>query len=189
MYRLLTCFLIFVNLTCYSQKIIKTDIFKVNYSEEFEQPLWLEYEILCINGKAKRDGMNFRKFEDTHTSDNLDYKNNIWDKGHLAPAATFNCTKEMLYKTFTFINCALQHNKLNKGAWQQLEKFERDLASSYNVKVKVDLIFDESSIKLPTGSTVASFFIKTIQFNNDTMIIKFPNTDVNGRNWREFIVL
>jgi len=184
MYRLLTCFLIFVNLTCYSQKIIKTDIFEVNYSEKFEQPLWLKYEISCVNGELKRPKINFRKVTGTHTSDDLDYKNNIWDKGHLAPSATFNCNEDMQESTFTFLNCALQHNKLNRGAWYQLERFERNLASYYkDVNVKIDLIFDESSIILPTGATVASFFIKTIQFGNETIIVKFPNIDVSGRKW------
>lgn len=189
MYRLLICSLIFVNLTCYSQKIIKTDIFEVNYSEKFEQPLWLKYEISCVNGELKRPKINFRKVIGTHTSDNLDYKNNIWDKGHLAPSATFNCNEEMQESTFTFLNCALQHQKLNQGAWYQLEKFERNLASFYKVNVKIELVFDDSSIILPTGATVASFFIKTIQFGNESIIVKFPNKDVSGRKWSEFIIL
>lgn len=189
MHRLLTCFLILVNLTCFAQKIIKTDIFEVNYSEKFEQPLWLKYEISCVNGELKRPKIDFRKVTGTHTSDNLDYKNNVWDKGHLAPSATFNCNEDMQESTFTFLNCALQHEKLNRGAWYQLEKFERNLASFYKVNVKIDLVFDDSSIILPTGATVASFFIKTIQFGNESIIVKFPNKDVSGRKWSEFIIL
>tara|TARA_Y100000766_G_C18813814_1_gene559384 strand:+ start:20 stop:595 length:576 start_codon:yes stop_codon:yes gene_type:complete len=181
--------LLFIPFIGFSQKIIKTDIFEVNYSEKFEQPLWLKYEISCINGELKRPKIDFRKVTGTHTSDNSDYKNNIWDKGHLAPSATFNCNEEMQESTFTFLNCALQHEKLNRGAWYQLEKFERILASFYKVNVKIDLIFDDSSIILPTGATVASFFIKTIQFGNETIIVKFPNKDVSGRKWSEFIIL
>ena len=108
---------------------------------------------------------------------------------HLAPSATFNCDEEMQESTFTFLNCALQHNKLNQGAWYQLEKFERNLASFYKVNVRIDLIFDDSSIILPTGATAASFFIKTIQFGNESIIVKFPNKDVSGRKWSEFIIL
>lgn len=189
MYRLLTCFLILVNLTCFAQKIIKTDIFEVNYSEKLEQPLWLKYEISCVNGELKRPELDFRKITGTHTSDNLDYKNNIWDKGHLAPSATFNCNEDMQESTFTFLNCALQHEKLNRGPWYQLEEFERNLASFYKVNVKINLVFDDSSIILPTGATVASFFIKTIQFGNESIIVKFPNKDVSGRKWSEFIIL
>ena len=41
--------LLLVNTINYSQ-VIKTDIFTVNYSEKYEQPLWLEYTIQCPNG-------------------------------------------------------------------------------------------------------------------------------------------
>ena len=45
--------LLLVNTINYSQ-VIKTDIFTVNYSEKYEQPLWLEYTIQCPNGHAER---------------------------------------------------------------------------------------------------------------------------------------
>ena len=179
-------FLIFV--TCLSQDIIETDIFTVCYSQKLEQPLWLEYEIRCIDGSFSRKGMSFKKNQDYHTSDNLDYKNNVWDKGHLAPAATFNCSKDMLLETFTFLNCALQHNKLNQGPWSSLEEYERQLSKTHNVRGKIDLVFNEQSLVLQTGATVPSFFIKTIYFNRDSLVVRFPNQDVSGINWREFIL-
>lgn len=190
MFRFFTVgFFTLLSISCYCQKIINTDIFEVNYSEQLEQPLWLKYEISCVNGKLTRPQIDFRKVKGTHTSDNFDYENNIWDKGHLAPSATFNCNKDMQESTFTFLNCALQHNKLNQGPWYQLEEFERNLANFYKVNVKIDLVFDDSSIILPTGATIASFFIKTIQFGSKSIIVKFPNKDVSGRKWSEFIIL
>ena len=39
-----TLVLILSSILTYSQ-VIKTDIFTVNYSEEYQQPLWLEYTI------------------------------------------------------------------------------------------------------------------------------------------------
>ena len=185
--RLSTVFFVLLNFVCYSQTIIQTSIFKVNYSESLEQPLWLEYDIICNNGDVERQGMKFKRFSGVHTSDELDYKNNVWDKGHLAPAATFDCTKDMLDETFSFLNCALQHSNLNRGVWAQLEKFERELALSYDVSVRVDLIFDEFSLKLTTGATVASFFVKTISYDDKNLIIRFPNKDVSGMKWRDFI--
>ena len=187
--QFLLLFLITINLSSYSQNIIEKDIFTVNYSESFEQPLWLEYDIICVDGEFKRGNRRFRTEKGVHTSNDADYKYNIWDKGHLAPAATFNCSEEMLDKTFSFLNCALQHEKLNQGPWKQLEKFERNLSKFYNVRVRIDLIFDDASIKLTSGATVASFFVKTIHFNNETIIVKFPNTDVSSKNWSEFIIL
>ena len=53
---------------------------------------------------------------------NDDYVNNVWDKGHLAPAAAFNCDRETIKKTFSYLNCALQHEGLNRGPWKELER-------------------------------------------------------------------
>ena len=74
-------------------------------------------------------------------------------------------------------------------AGRYAEEFERNLANFYKVNVKIDLVFDDSSIILPTGATIASFFIKTIHFGSKSIIVKFPNKDVSGRKWSEFIIL
>ena len=47
-----------------------------------------------------------------------------------------------------------------------LERYERKLAETYDVNVRVDLIFNNESIVLPTGSTVPVFFIKTINYDD-----------------------
>jgi endonuclease G len=57
-----------------------------------------------------------------------DYLNNVYDRGHLAPAADFNCDLATLRKTFTYLNCALQYDELNRGVWRLLEEHERVLA-------------------------------------------------------------
>ena len=191
MSKSLVVFILFFSLNSYSQKLIERDIFTVYYSEELEQPIWLTYsvDLKCSKGNISRSGMNFKTEEDIHTSDNKDYINNPWDKGHLAPAAHFDCSEEKLKKTFSFLNCALQHKNLNQGPWSRLERFERDSAELYLVNVKVDLIFDEKSEKLPSGATIPSYFIKTIDFNNKTYTFKFPNdSTVKGKNYYNFII-
>ena len=60
-------------------------LYKGIYSEVLEQPLEVEYTVKCPNGQASRKGMDFYTDDKIHTSDNDDYSNNIWDKGHLAP--------------------------------------------------------------------------------------------------------
>jgi len=147
MKKLLLLLLTLLPLNLFAQKVIETDIFTVEYSEELEQPLWVEYTVLCPNGDADRGGMDFYEEDGIHTSDDDDYKDNVWDKGHLAPAAAFNCDKEMLKKTFTYLNSALQHESLNRGIWNRLEGFERSLANFYEVSVRIEVIFtDESEI-------------------------------------------
>jgi len=129
-----------------AQQLVKTDIFEVCYSTNKQQPLWLSYEVECHSGGFSRKGLNFKKdvsFTGV-TSDNADYYKNVWDKGHLAPAADFNCDYEKLRATFTFLNCALQHEKLNRGPWKMPSYFVKIL--SYNNRVEVYRFPNDDSV-------------------------------------------
>lgn len=175
----------------YSQEVrnIITNTFIVKYSEELEQPLYVFYNVLCPNGEASRSGLDFKKYDGVHTSNNEDYVDNVWDKGHLAPAAAFNCDRETLKSTFSYLNCALQHQSLNRGPWRELEEFERNLAKIYDkVNVTVECHFSSSSTKLPTGATVPDGFTKIIEWDGREECFYFPNDDVKGVNWIEFRV-
>jgi len=158
-----------------AQQLVQTDIFEVCYSTNKQQPLWLSYEVECPGGGFSRKGLNFKKDVSFNgiTSDNADYYKNVWDKGHLAPAADFNCSYEKLRATFNFLNCALQHEKLNRGPWKNLEKYERKLSEKYTVQVKVVLEFANNL--LPTGALVPSYFVKILSYNNRVEVYRFPN--------------
>ena len=179
---------LFVN-TLYCQEIrnISTKTFIVKYSEELEQPLYVFYKVLCPNGEASRSGLDFVLYEGVNTSNDEDYINNIWDKGHLAPAGAFNCDRETLKSTFNYLNCALQHQSLNRGPWRELEEFEKNLSKFYDsVIVSVECHFSKNSIKLPTGATVPDGFTKIIKWDGREECFYFPNDDVKGINWIEF---
>lgn len=172
----------------YEDVTITTDIYTVLYSQEYEQPLKLDYVVQCPGGGVSRKGLDFYGVDSVKTSNNNDYRNNVWDKGHLAPAADFNCSREMLKKTFSYLNCALQHEGLNRGPWRFLEEYERELAlENDTVKVSVIVHFDNDTV-LPTGAKIPSDFTKIIIVNNDTLTYKFPNKNVRGKKWEEFEV-
>jgi endonuclease G len=156
---------------------VKTQIYELIYSEKLEEPLWIQYSVKCPSGTASRAGMDFYTNDSIHTSDTKDYEHNVYDKGHMAPAADFNCTKDMLYQTFSYLNCALQDQYLNRGVWRFLEAEERELAKTQNVIVTIELKFDQTSIKLLTGATVPTGFYKTIYLEKTKQTIKyyFPN--------------
>jgi endonuclease G len=173
-------FLLLLPLLSFSQLrdsvYVKTDIYEVMYSETLEQPLWVKYQVLCTGAGASRKGMDFYVDKNIHTSDAKDYEKNEWDKGHVAPAADFNCTKEMLYKTFSYLNCTLQHEKLNRVHWRLLEDYERLLAyveGPVNVEVKV--IFDKTPKRVPTGAAIPMAFQKTIITKTKTIKFYFKN--------------
>ena len=58
--------------------IIQGGIFKVSYNEVYQQPNWIEYKVRKISKKFNRKGLDFYVVDSVFTSDNLDYKNNIW---------------------------------------------------------------------------------------------------------------
>ena len=167
---------------------IKTDIYEVIYSEKLESPRWVKYTVLCPNGTASRSGMDFYTNDSVKTSSNEDYVKNEWDKGHMAPAADFNCDKEMLRKTFSYLNCALQNQYLNRGVWRMLEEQEREWAKKETTTVTINLVFDKTSYRLPTGATVPDGFLKTICLEKSGKKIKFyfPNMTPTKEKYTEY---
>ena len=174
--------------TIHDSVVVENDIFKITYSEKYQQPLKVSYKVQCPMGDADRSGMDFFKESGIITSDNDDYKNNVWDKGHMAPAADFNCNKVMLKKTFSYLNCALQHKGLNRGPWKELERFERDLAKVYAfVSVTIVVKFEDTPDNwLPSGALVPIGFTKTIWCDGEKFEFYFPNLDVAGQDWITF---
>jgi len=169
---------------------VKTQIYEAMYSEVLEEPLWVKYTVQCPNGTASRAGMDFYADKAIKTSDNADYAANVYDKGHMAPAADFNCTKEMLYMTFSYVNCALQDQYLNRGVWRMLEIQEREWAKTETVAVTIKCVFDKNSIKLPTGATVPTGFYKIIYLEKSkkTYTFYFPNVKPTKSKFNEYLI-
>jgi endonuclease G len=182
MKKLLLTLLLTLPLFVFSQKTlrdsiyIKTNMFEIVYSEKLQQPKFIRYTVQCPNGSAPRKGMDFYTCDSILTSDDKDYANNPYDKGHLAPAADFNCTKELLFKTFTYLNCSLQQENLNRTTWRLLEVRERELAkTNKSVIVEIRCVYSTKSIVLPTGATVPDGYYKTIKYGNKIEKYYFKN--------------
>jgi endonuclease G len=155
--------------------LIDAGIYTVLYSEKLEQPKEVWYEVKCSRGTFSRKGLDFYTNDSIHTSSSEDYEKNVWDKGHMAPAANFSCDKENLRQTFSYLNCALQHEKLNRGVWKNIESRERDLAKTKRVKVHISIIFTKNSEKLSTGATVPFAFKKQITVGSEKETYYFKN--------------
>lgn len=172
---------------------IKGPIFEGIYSEVLEQPLYISYFVKCTEVTESRKGMDFYKNDSVKTSDANDYVKNVWDKGHMAPAADFACDYSDLKATFSYLNCALQHKKLNRGPWRILEDHERDLLAKHGGKIWVEIKveYDETCQKLPSGATVPKGFYKYIwQMQPKQMVLEsyyFPNTEPReGTTYRDY---
>lgn len=161
--------------------------YKGIYSEIKEQPLLIEYKVKnCYYGESRK-GLEFYRCDTIHTSDKQDYYKNIWDKGHMVPAASQNCDKEMISETFSYLNCALQHQDLNRRVWKYLEEYERELSEVHEIYIKITIEF-KTKQKLKTGATLPSGFYKTIIINGGDLILKyyFPNQKPKSNYYNDY---
>jgi len=167
--------------------LVTTNIFQISYNEIFEQPNWVKYTVRDIVKNADRDGMNFYTIDSIYTSDDNDYYSNRWDRGHMAPAGSFNDSYENLYSTFTYLNVALQYDDLNRGVWVDLEEQVRSWADDLgDIEIEIYLEFDSNHIILNTGAHVPTAFYKYVSFPDGTKrCYYFPNTSPD-KVWQDY---
>ena len=165
---------------------VKNQVFEVSYNEVLEGPNWVVYHATNRPTNVNRGSMDFYKEKDIHTSDAEDYKKNIWDKGHMAPAAHFSDDMVNLKQTFSYLNCSLQDQYLNRVEWRLLEEQERDWDDDSNLIVTVELVWDEGHIILPTGGHVPTDMIKHIYFEKTGSYRCFEFENVKPeKGWEE----
>ncbi len=152
-----------------------TPNFIINYSETLEGPRSIRYTVACPTGTASRSGMDFYTEKGVKTSDHKDYEANEWDKGHMAPAASFNCNRDMLFSTFTYVNSSLQQQSLNRGVWKKLEVRERELAATGDVKVFIRVEYGNNPTRVPTNAAIPTGYYKELKVGNKRECYYFKN--------------
>ena len=167
---------------------VKNQVFEILYSQKLEQPVWIKYKSTNRPTNVNRGSMDFYKEPNIKTSDEDDYRSNVYDKGHGAPAATFSDNMENLKQTFSYLNSILQNQYLNRGVWRMLEIQEREWAKKETTTVTINLVFDKTSYRLPTGATVPNGFLKTICLEKSGKKIKFyfPNMTPTKEKYTEY---
>jgi endonuclease G len=162
-----------------AQPNVKIDkkYYQITYSQKFKQPIAVDYGIRTKECNATRAGMDFFAEKGIITSSNVDYANNDWDKGHMAPAADFCFSRDAMLSTFSYTNCALQHYKLNRGVWKELEAQEREWAKTDSIIIHIDVIFAKIPTKTASGASIPQSFRKTITFysTKKKLVYEFPN--------------
>ena len=154
-----------VSLISFGQDVrIKNDVFEVLYSQSLEQPLIIKYRSTNRPTNVNRGAMDFYKEPNIKTSDADDYKANIYDKGHGAPAATFSDNMVNLKQTFSYLNCIMQDKYLNRGEWRLLEEQIRKWDDTENITVLIKTFFDTPAKRVATGAAIPSHLQKHIYF-------------------------
>ena len=157
--------LLFVSFFTFGQDVrIKNGVFEVLYSQSLEQPLVIKYRSTNRPTNVNRGTMDFYKEPGIKTSDADDYKSNIYDKGHGAPAATFSDNMVNLKQTFSYLNCIMQDQYLNRGEWRLLEEQIRKWDDVEPITVLIKTFFDTPVKRVPTGAAIPSYLQKHIYF-------------------------
>jgi endonuclease G len=156
---------------------VKNQVFEILYSQNLEQPIWIKYRSTNRPTNVNRGSMDFYKEPNIKTSDADDYRTNVYDKGHGAPAATFSDNMENLKQTFSYLNSILQNQYLNRGSWRLLEEQIRKWDDSENITVIIKLYFDNPAKRVPTNAAIASKLEKHIYFETQKKwkCFSFPN--------------
>ena len=155
---------------------IKNKVFEVLYSQSLEQPLVIKYRSTNRPTNVNRGAMDFYKEATIKTSDADDYKANIYDKGHGAPAATFSDNMVNLKQTFSYLNCIMQDKYLNRGEWRMLEEQIRKWDDTEHITVLIKTFFDTPVKRVATGAAIPSHLQKHIYFETQ-------------KKWRCFVFL
>jgi len=166
--RLFVIVFVFLTQSLFAQKrdsvLIENTVFTVVYSEVLEQPIWIKYRSVNRPTNVNRGHMGFYKESNVHTSDDADYKANVYDKGHGAPAATFSDNMDNLKQTFSYLNSIMQDQYLNRGEWRLLEEQERNWDDTESLTVIIKTFFDSPIKRVPTGAAIPSHLEKHIYF-------------------------
>ena len=113
-----------------AEQIIEYEGFRVSFNKNNHTPNWVAWELLGSETDGAEERYN-SFWQDENVSGcptTYDYSKSGYDRGHLCPAADQKWSKQAMIDCFSLANMAPQDHALNAGAWQTLEKKEREWA-------------------------------------------------------------
>ena len=148
--------------------IVKHLYYSLKYSEDHEQPIWVNYLNTreTISSKKHKRKNNFREdpLVNSGSSTLLDYRNSGYDRGHLCPAADMSFSEIAISESFFMSNISPQHPSFNRGIWKKLE----DRVRYWSVKYDSTIIYCGGILDSTIGTigpnrvSVPKYFYKVI---------------------------
>lgn len=124
--------------TSHSSSTIERTGYKLAYDGRTRNASWVYEQITAdsLKGTAERSKCVF--LEDPLVPASFratlkDYQGSGFDRGHLRPAANAKASPGAMQETFYLSNICPQVPQLNRGYWNKLEKYARDLTAQYAV--------------------------------------------------------
>ncbi len=177
-----------------SDQFLCRDGYAVGYNYDTKNADWVAYHITAESVNITNKRSNTFK-EDTEMPDYArstlaDYKGSGYDRGHLAPSATMDFTRESMKQSFLMSNMSPQLPGFNRVGWRVLEEHVRDLANEYNeLYVVTGPIYQGNEGTIGNGVVIPSAFYKVILDPSFDEAIAFivPHRDVSSSELANFI--
>ncbi len=171
-----------------TNQIVKHQYYTLSYNEAHEQAEWVAYELkknYIKNNNFKRPFFIEDAKVKTGSADWRNYKNSMYDKGHLCPAGDMEFNLGAYNETFFTSNISPQVRNFNNGVWNRLEQKVRYWAVKYDgIYVVTGGVLESSLMTIGREKvSVPNFFYKILLDNSgeNLKMIGFlvPNSESN----------
>ncbi len=184
-----------------SNKVLCHDGYASGYNYSNKIPDWVSYKITksSVNGvNVKRGSFRVDKaIPKKYRSSNTDYSKSGYDRGHLAPSASIDYSREANDQTFLYSNMAPQLAAFNrdmmgyKGVWGRLEEFERSWVKSRDLLfIIAGSVTSADSKTIGRGVVIPDQYFK-IMFDPqglESIAFLMPQDKDTGDEWTRYIV-
>ncbi|CCN37156.1 putative DNA/RNA endonuclease G, NUC1 [Vibrio nigripulchritudo SO65] len=177
-----------------SDQILCRDGYAVGYNYNTKNADWVAYHITAdgvnVSIKRKNAFKVDQELPEYARSTLADYRGSGYDRGHLAPSATMDFTRQSMLQSFLMSNMSPQLPGFNRNGWRILEEHVRDLANEYQeLYVVTGPIYRGGESIIGDGVIIPSAFYKVILDPNHDEAIAFivPHQEVTGAELESFI--
>lgn len=177
-----------------SDQFLCRDGYAVGYNYDTKNADWVAYHVTAesvnITNKRSNSFKEDTEMPDYARSTLADYKGSGYDRGHLAPSATMDFTRESMKQSFLMSNMSPQLPGFNRVGWRVLEEHVRDLANEYNeLYVVTGPIYEGNEGTIGNGVVIPNAFYKVILDPSFDEAIAFivPHRDVSSSELANFI--
>lgn len=177
-----------------SDQFLCRDGYAVGYNYDTKNADWVAYHVTAesvnITNKRSNSFKEDTEMPDYARSTLADYRGSGYDRGHLAPSATMDFTRESMKQSFLMSNMSPQLPGFNRVGWRVLEEHVRALANEYNeLYVVTGPIYEGNEGTIGNGVVIPSAFYKVILDPSFDEAIAFivPHRDVSSSELANFI--
>jgi endonuclease G len=183
---------------------IKIDIicrsgYTIGFDSNAKIPTWVAYKVSVSNSHSSNVPRSNSFYQDNAIAKDLqasgdDYYKSGYDKGHMAPSASLDASRDMNDSTYVYTNMVPQLPGFNrnmmgyKGVWGKLESVIRSLAYRQDLYVLSGSYYGSKSKRINNNVVVPDAFYKIIFNDSGELVGAFWMDHVAGGSdsWAQY---